>query len=149
MRHSDRWVGIGLAVLALAVLWTARDFPQVPGQKLGSAFLPMLIGAGLLLCAILLMLRRAPAAASTTQRAPEHYGSAAVMVAAVLAYLLWSEQVGFLIIAPPCLLAVFLALRVRWPVALVWSLLGTLGVHLVFYKLLRVPLPWGWLTPLY
>jgi putative tricarboxylic transport membrane protein len=121
----------------------------VPGQKLGSAFLPMLIGAGLLVCAVLLMLRRAPAPAATAPRAAEHYASAAVMVAAVLAYLLWSERVGFLLIAPPCLMAVFLALRVRWPAALAWSLLGTLGVHLVFYKLLRVPLPWGWLTPLY
>ena len=55
MVHTDRKVGLGLAALALAVLWSARDFPNVPGQKLGAAFLPMLVGAGLLLAAIALM----------------------------------------------------------------------------------------------
>ena len=34
-----------LALLALAVLWSARAFPNVPGQKLGAGFLPMLVGA--------------------------------------------------------------------------------------------------------
>ena len=33
--------------------------------------------------------------------------------------------------------------------ALGWALVGTLVVHLVFYKLLRVPLPWGVLPPWY
>jgi len=46
VQRTDRWVGLGLAVLALAVLYSARAFPNVPGQKLGAAFLPMLIGAG-------------------------------------------------------------------------------------------------------
>ena len=41
MQRTDRLVGIGLALLALVVLWTARAFPDVPGQKLGAAFLPL------------------------------------------------------------------------------------------------------------
>ena len=53
MQRTDRWVGIGLALLALVVLWTARAFPDVPGQTLGAAFLPMIVGAGLLLFTIL------------------------------------------------------------------------------------------------
>ena len=57
MRRTDAWVGLGLAVLAGAVLWSARAFPNVPGQKLGAAFLPMLVGAGLLLCGIALVVR--------------------------------------------------------------------------------------------
>ncbi|EFK97786.1 hypothetical protein LDC_0157, partial [sediment metagenome] len=51
MRRTDRWVGLGLAALALAVLWSSRSFPSVPGQKLGAGFLPTIVGAGLLLCA--------------------------------------------------------------------------------------------------
>ena len=35
----------------------------------------------------------------------------------------------------------------RWRRPLLVAVGGTLLVHLVFYKLLRVPLPWGWLTP--
>ncbi|MEO5697197.1 MAG: tripartite tricarboxylate transporter TctB family protein, partial [Burkholderiaceae bacterium] len=64
-------------------------------------------------------------------------------------YITLSERIGFLFIAPLCLVAVFLALRVRPLPALLWAVAGTLVVHLAFYKLLRVPLPWGVLRPLY
>ena len=57
MHRTDRKVGIGIALLAIAVLWTARGFPDVPGQKLGASSLPLLVGAGLLVCGILLALR--------------------------------------------------------------------------------------------
>jgi putative tricarboxylic transport membrane protein len=151
--RSDRNVGIGIAGLALAVLWSARAFPNVPGQKLGAAFLPMLIGAGLLLCAIALILRKpaAPveAAPQPTEAAEEHFGSSALTIAAVVVYILASDAVGFLLLAPLCLLATFLAQRVRLGPAILWSLGGTLLVHIAFYKLLRVPLPWGVLTPFY
>ncbi len=152
MQRSDRWVGVGLAALALAVLWTAREFPQVPGQKLGAAFLPMIIGAGLLLCGLALVARSFRASAYPAKpptQVREHYGSAAVIIGAVLAYIFVAERVGFLIIAPLCVLPVFLVLRVRWWVALLWTLGGTVVVHLAFYKLLRVPLPWGWIPPFY
>jgi putative tricarboxylic transport membrane protein len=153
VQRVDRWVGLGLAALALAVLWSARAFPDVPGQKLGAAFLPMIIGVGLLLCGVALVLRSlkrgACAEADRTPKVEEHFGSAVVIVGAVLAYILLSERIGFLLIAPLCLLAVFLALRVRWKTALLCAVGGTLLVHVAFYKLLRVPLPWGPLTPFY
>jgi putative tricarboxylic transport membrane protein len=153
VQRSDRWVGLGLAALALAVLWTAREFPQVPGQKHGAAFLPMIIGAGLLLCGLTLVLRSLRAKAyAQTESAPavrEHFGSSAVIIGAVLAYILFAERIGFLILAPLCIVPVFLALGVRWRPALLWALGGTVVVHLAFYKLLRVPLPWGWIPPFY
>ena len=145
-------MGIGIAALALAVLWSARSFPNVPGQKLGAAFLPMLIGAGLLLCGVALMLRRpGPAAAGApgAQAGDEHFGSSALTIGAVIVYILGSDAIGFLLLAPLCLLATFLAQRVRIVPALWWSLGGAVLVHVAFYKLLRVPLPWGVLTPFY
>lgn len=153
MNHPDRKVGLGLAALALLVLWSARDFPNVPGQKLGAAFLPMLVGAGLLVCAIALLVRRRnPAEADASAQAGaggEHFGSSAVTIAAVVVYIVASDALGFLLLAPLCLFATFLAQRVRAMPALWWSLGGTLLVHVAFYKLLRVPLPWGVLTPFY
>lgn len=153
MRRTDAFVGLGLAVLAAAVLWSARGFPDVPGQKLGAAFLPMLVGAGLLVCALALMLRswrgRAYAEHEAAEAGSEHFGSSLVVIGAVLAYIFLSEAVGFLIIAPLCLMAGFLAFRIGWQRALLWALGGTVLVHVAFYKLLRVPLPWGVITPFY
>lgn len=152
MQRSDRWVGIALALVGLVVVWTARAFPDVPGQKLGASFLPTIVGAGLVLCAIGLIvrsLRAAPAAADDRAAPTEHYGSAAVIVVATIAYIALADRIGFLILVPPLLVATFVALRVRLGQAIVYGLLGTLVVHVAFYKLLRVPLPWGLLRPFY
>ena len=153
MRRTDAFVGLGLAALAGVVLWSARAFPNVPGQKLGAAFLPMLVGAGLLLCGIALVARslrgRAYSDDAAAEAGREHFGSSLVVIGAVLAYIFLSERLGFLIVAPLCLMAGFLAFRIGWQRALLWALGGTGLVHFSFYKLLRVPLPWGVITPFY
>ena len=154
MRPTDRWVGAALALLGLAVMWSSRAFPAVPGQKVGAGFLPLIVGVGLLLCGAALVLRsRRDAAyaheADDAARKPEHYGSSVVIVGAVVAYLALADRVGFLLLAPLCLAAMFIALRVRWLPAVAWAIGGTLLVHFAFYKLLRVPLPWGVLRPFY
>ncbi|MEO7152634.1 MAG: tripartite tricarboxylate transporter TctB family protein [Burkholderiaceae bacterium] len=154
MRFTDRWVGVALALLGLAVMWSSRDFPAVPGQKVGAGFLPLIVGVGLLLCGAALVLRSLRNAAYAHEaeqaaRKPEHYGSAAVIVGAVVAYLALADRVGFLLLAPLCLASVLVALRVRWLPAVGWAIGSTLLVHFAFYKLLRVPLPWGVLRPFY
>lgn len=153
MQRTDRWLGIGLAVLAAAILWSARDFPAVPGQKLGAGFLPTLIGLGFLLCGVALVLRSLRGQSRERgDDAPvieEHFGSSAVIVGAIVAYIVLAERLGFLIVVPVCLVAVFRALRVGWRPSLGWAIGGTLVVHLAFYKLLRVPLPWGVFRPFY
>lgn len=152
MQRSDRWVGVGLALLGLAVSWSSRSFPDVPGQKLGAGFLPMIVGVGLVACAIGLIARsfRAGAYAEVVaDTARRHFGSAAVIVATVVAYILLADRVGFLIVAPVGLFAIFLALRVKWSHAVWWAIGGTIVVHVAFYKLLRVPLPWGVFRPFY
>ena len=154
MQAVDRRVGWALALLAAAVLWSAQGFPAVPGQKLGAGFLPMLVGAGLLACGLGLVWRShrglaygdSVAATSATGR---DRASALLIVASIVAYIALADRLGFLIVAPLCLMAVFMVLQVRWLPALGWALAGTLVVHLAFYKLLRVPLPWGLLKPLY
>lgn len=170
-RRVDLGIGAALALLASAVLWSARGFPAVPGQKLGAGFLPMLVGAGLLACGLALVWRalRAPGAGMApgqgaasaagsgadgpAQGQPgegaEHYGTAAVVIGVVGTYLLLADRVGFLIIAPLALVVLFRAFGVAWGAGVAWALGGTVLVHLAFYKLLRVPLPWGVLRPFY
>jgi len=154
VRAVDLRVGIALALLAAAVLWSAQAFPVVPGQRLGAGFLPKLVGAGLGLCGLGLVLRSLRgtayddhvAAPTTSWR---DIASALLILATIAAYIGLADRLGFLLIAPLCLLAVFRVLRVGWGPAMAWALGGTLLVHVMFYKLLRVPLPWGLLRPFY
>ena len=50
MRRLMGSLPVGL--LGLAVMLLARDFPPIPGQAYGPGLFPMLIGAGLMACAI-------------------------------------------------------------------------------------------------
>ncbi len=153
MQRTDRWLGLGLVLLAAAILWSARGFPAVPGQKLGAGFLPMLIGVGFLLCGVALVLRslrgRGYEKDGSAPVVEEHFGSSAVIIVAIVAYIGLADRLGFLIVVPVCLVAVFRALRVNWRPSLAWAIGGTLLVHVAFYKLLRVPLPWGVFRPFY
>ena len=153
MQQIDRRVGLALALLAAAVLWSARSFPSVPGQKLGAGFLPMLVGVGLLCCGLALMWRSrgvvADADARLPERLPEQSAGAFATIAVIALYVLAADRVGFLIVAPIGLVIAFKALRVGWQPSLLWAVGGTLVVHFAFYKLLRVPLPWGVLRPFY
>lgn len=154
MKAVDLRVGIALAMLAAAVLWSAQAFPVVPGQQLGAGFLPKLVGAGLLLCGLGLVARslrgkaydNLVAAPSSSWR---DIASALLILASIAVYIALADKLGFLLVAPLCLLAVFRVLQVGWGQAIGFALGGTLLVHLAFYKLLRVPLPWGVLRPLY
>jgi putative tricarboxylic transport membrane protein len=80
-------------------------------------------------------------------RSPRHVVAFAVTIAGPVAYVAFADRIGFLIAGPLLLLALFLAYGVRPKVAIVTALVATLVIHFAFYKLLRVPLPWGVLTP--
>lgn len=151
MQRVDRWISLLLAVLGLVVLWSARSFPNVPGQKLGAGFLPMLVGAGLVVCAALLFKRsmRGGPRAQAAERPREQLLPPLMVLVAVALYVLLSHRLGFLLVAPVCLVLLFRTFGQRWGPAFIWAVSGTLVVHLAFYKLLRVPLPWGVLKPFY
>jgi putative tricarboxylic transport membrane protein len=139
-RAVDRRVGLAIAALAVAVGWTARAFPDVPGQKLGASTLPLIVAGGLLACGLLLMLRgrRAPhgPAPGPAGEADERTAPALGILAAIGLYLAGADALGYLV-------------GVRWPRAIAGSVVAALAVHLAFYKLLKVPLPWGLVPVLY
>jgi putative tricarboxylic transport membrane protein len=166
VRQADRWVGAGTTALAVAVLWSASSFPNVPGQKLGASTLPLIIGAALLVCGLLLVLRSLSAARYVKPIAPvvhnpllpelaapdgptESIAPSMGILAAIVLYIVAADALGYLLVAPVSLLIAQVSLRVRWLPAIGWSLLAAVVVHLVFYKLLKVPLPWGIVPVLY
>ena len=64
-------------------------------------------------------------------------------IGSTIAYIVLANAVGFLIIAPLALFAMFIAFGVRRRTAVIVAFVGTLVIWYAFYKLLRVPLPWG------
>jgi putative tricarboxylic transport membrane protein len=154
VRRTDRLAGFGLALLALAVLWAARSFPNVPGQDLGASTLPNIVGAGLLACALLLVRRsfdakRYPVEEAGASDPALRPGPPLLLLGSVLLYVLLSETLGYLLVAPVSVLIAMLALRIRLLPAIGWSILASAVVHVAFYKLLKVPLPWGLVRPFY
>ena len=150
MKINDAVFGALLLVLGLAVLVHVQSFPKIPGQNVGPALFPGIVAAGLVGCALLLILsglRSRPQApwfeALPWVRSPRHIAAFVAVVGATVAYILLANRIGFLIVAPLALLAMFVAFGVRPIVAVVVAVAATLVIWYAFYKLLRVPLPWG------
>ena len=154
MKFNDAIFGAIFVLLGTAVLVHVRGFPNIPGQQYGAAIFPGLIAAGFVVCGVLLVISGVRArseqpwfSAGPWVRLPRQVVAVTVIVLGVAVYLALAERVGFLIVAPALLLAWFRVLGVRWPVALFAAVVTTLLMWYAFYKLLRVPLPWGVLTP--
>ena len=152
MHLSDRVTGLFLAVLGALAFWGGSRLPAVPGQDVGPAAFPMAIGGGLVLCGLLIAagIGRSFEAAEPEQAPPSRGfaarlgGLAAFLPPALLIfYVLVAERLGFLPTAAIMLLVSARALGASWRLALGVAVLGPPAVHLVFYKLLRVPLPAG------
>ncbi len=150
MKFNDAVSGGALLALAIAILLNVSGFPDIPGQQIGPAVFPALLALMLAGCA-LLMIAKGIAAARTEAwvqpgrwlASPVHRRNFLVTVGCLLFYLLASEWLGFLLCGVIILSAMFTALAVRSALVLPLALIITLVIHMVFYKGLRVPLPWG------
>ena len=153
MKINDAIFGAILSVLGAIVLVHVQGFPKIPGQQYGPGLFPGTVAAGFIVCGVLLFVSgiRSRAgdpwlAAGAWMRSPRHMRAVGAIVAGMVAYIVLADSIGFLILAPILLFAWFLALGVRWTTALGAAVLTTFLIWYAFYKLLRVPLPWGVLT---
>ena len=153
MKINDAIFGALLLVLGLTVLVHVQSFPKIPGQNVGPGLFPGLVASVLIACSVSLIvtsLRSRPQVAWVEflqwVRSPRHAGAFLAIVASAIAYIALADTVGFLIIAPLMLFAMFIAFGVRATTSAVVAIAGTLLIWYAFYKLLRVPLPWGVLT---
>lgn len=154
MRANDALSGLVIIVLSLAMIAFTTTFPAFPGQKFGPALFPRILGAGLILCGLALI-RNGIAARKTGAtwieiapwaREPWRLTSFFLVIVLLIAYILFSETVGFIPIALAFLLSLFLWLGARPLTAISTAIVATIGIHWFFGSMLRVPLPRGWLT---
>jgi putative tricarboxylic transport membrane protein len=148
MKLSDHVSGGILAALGIAAAWFGSRLPGVPGQDVGPAVFPMVVGGGLVLCGIMIALGIGQGfeAPEEEDPIPRHrlYGLRALLPPALLIlYVLIAEPVGFLPTAALIIGIAAVALGASLRLAIPLALLAPFGVHAVFAKLLRVPLPDG------
>ncbi len=150
MRLSDRTTGAFLVALGAAAALAGSRLPAVPGQDVGPAAFPMVIGSGLAICGVLVVLgigQSFEAPEEETVPPSRFHGLRALIPPALLLfYVLASNTLGFLLTAFAIVLVAGLALGARSRLAVPIALVAPALVHLVFYKLLRVPLPDGLLA---
>jgi putative tricarboxylic transport membrane protein len=148
MKFNDAISGLFLAALAVAVIAYSQTLPAMPGQFVGPGLFPTLIGAGMLIGALLLVARGLRAGRPWVEieswaRDPRRLAHFLLIVALILAYIFFSEHLGFVVIAAAVLAALFAIGGVRAHVGLPVALIATLAVNYAFQRMLRVPLPRG------
>ena len=156
MKLNDALAGLALLALSIAVLLDIQGFPKIPGQSIGPGAFPGLIALLLAGCSLALIWRgwrerrsQHLIAIGAWVTSPRHVRNFAVAVGALVLYILAADKLGFLLCGALILLALFLTLRLRLALAVALSLALPVMIHLIFYKLLRVPLPWGVLPVLW
>lgn len=149
MQLSDRVTGAVLVALGGTAAWGGSLLPAVPGQDVGPAVFPMVIGFGLIGCGLLIALGIGHSFEVEEPEEPSGWGrrlSVLMPPALLLAYVLVVDRLGFLLTAAALVLVTAFAFGARARLAIPLAVLAPLGVHLVFYRLLRVPLPEGLLA---
>jgi putative tricarboxylic transport membrane protein len=156
VKFNDAVWGAAMLVFAGALLWYVQGFPNIPGQKVGPAVLPGVLAVGIGVCGAILLVRgwreRAAGDAAWIEwpqwlRSMPQVRAFSVLVAVNVLYLAAVNRLGFVIVGTIYLTALMAVLRVRIGRALLIGFVMTLLIHYAFYKLLKVPLPWGVLQP--
>ena len=156
MKFNDALLGAVFLVLSVAILVHIQGFPNIPGQKIGPGAFPGLLALLLGGCAVALIWKgwRNRASQPLVEvgawlSSPRHLRNFALTVGALLFYIVAADKLGFLICGALILLGLFLSLKVKAWIAVPLALVLPVFIHVIFYKLLRVPLPWGVLPVLW
>jgi putative tricarboxylic transport membrane protein len=156
MRLPDRVTGLFLVGLGSLAAYGGSLLPPVPGQPVGPNVFPIVIGVGLAICGLMIAFgightfeeeeELVPLEPGQQAAAPRGrlYGLRALLPPALLLfYVLAAERLGFILTAGLIVLVTSTALGARLKLAVPLAILAPIGIHLIFAKLLRVPLPIG------
>ncbi|HTR57737.1 MAG TPA: tripartite tricarboxylate transporter TctB family protein [Casimicrobiaceae bacterium] len=154
MKLNDAVWGALFLLLSATVLFHVRNFPTIPGQNVGPALFPGVLATALAACALLLIAKGIVARRSGGERAqwisfdewvgsPRHVLAFFVVIGVNIFYILLVDRLGFILTGSIYLAVLFAVFGVRMRSILPLALVITLGIHYSFYKLLKVPLPWG------
>lgn len=154
MKFNDTLIGAALLALALSILSTIQTYPVIPGQNIGPGAFPGLLATLLAVCAVLLIFKGIKAKQHESWivmggwvKSWFHLRNFLITIGCLFFYIYTSDKLGFLISSVVVTATMFWALEVRRKLILPIAIIVALVIHTIFYKGLRVPLPWGLLTP--
>lgn len=144
--RTDAVTGLALMAAGGAIAWEARGFPRLGGMAYGPDLFPTIAAAGMAACGALILLgaRRQPAGGAPRERAR---WPAAALLGVVALFALLLRPLGFHLTAAGATFAAALLFGARPLAAALLAVILPVALHAVFYSILRVPLPWGALTP--
>src|SRR5215210_1643353 len=153
MRLPDRVTGLFLVCLGGSAAYGGWLLPPVLGQPVGPNVFPLVIGIGIAVCGLMIAFgightfeeeeELVPLEAGQEAAAPPGrlYGLRALLPTALLIfYVVAVDRLGFIPTAALIVLATSTALGARLKLAIPLAILAPIGIHLIFAKLLRVPL---------
>lgn len=150
MTLPDRIGGVVLVALGVAVVISSLGLPSIPGQPIGPAVFPMVLGVALGLAGLVIFAK--PQRQITPEsgqfeafsiRSTLHLLSPVAVL--VLGYFIM-ESLGFLLTGLLIVFVTSLLLRGSVIGALLLSVMMTVLIYTIFASLLRVPLPPGILS---
>ena len=148
MKINDAVTGTALFVLGVVILWQIQGYPEMPGQRFGPAWFPGIAAAGLAACGLALIVQGVRSAdrwialdAWTRSRRP--VAGFFSVIAGLGFYVIAANGLGFHLTGFLLLIFWLRVLGARWGLALAVAVATPIVIHIAFYKLLRVPLPWG------
>lgn len=153
MKISDTVVGAGFVGAGLAIFAATLGFPRLEDGSPGPALFPrvlavLMIGFGA--CLVVPAVRREPTNPPDPAPVPAglHRGgvvNALLVFAAIIVFMLASPLFGFLLTTAAILLGLMWWLGTPLPRAAAAAVGLDLFVYVIFVKILRVPLPLGFL----
>ncbi|WP_256839784.1 tripartite tricarboxylate transporter TctB family protein [Ornithinimicrobium faecis] len=139
-------IGAIFLLAGITLVVGSFGFPEAVGRSdPGPAFLPLVAGVGLIVCALAHLLR-VPAPATADEQFPDRgaLGRIAVAFVTMVAYAYLLRELGFILTTTLFMLVTLWLANARKPLLLVLlPLLIAVGLHFIFAETLHVPLPRG------
>lgn len=155
MKVNDAITGLALIVFALAVFYFLQGAPTISGSIYGAAMFPRIVAGLMGVCGFYMVAKETVLHVRGSGGSPLFSAPAWVrskwllanfiaIILSLVAYILFSDIVGFDILGTVILFVLFALLRQGHLVSSFGiALVATCIIHYVFGHFLRVPLPWG------
>jgi putative tricarboxylic transport membrane protein len=153
VKLSDAIFGLLLFALGAVVIAVVSSYPTIPAQRVGPALFPALIAIGLAVGGLILIVRGWHDRATVPWirfepwvQSPRHVAGFIGVIGSVVFYIVVVDWLGFFLTSLVILTVLFRLFGVALGRSILIAAIATFVIHFAFYKLLRVPLPWGVLT---